>query len=121
MITALFTFATPAPTAEQRRQLEALLDDVTLLNRRSGRFLVEAVDRAQDLLAAYRLLQQWGKEPKIIGAWRQNGTRHPQVPNIDHDEFALVAPDRYDNDGNLLPRPTQFVEIRKIVGWAERQ
>lgn len=117
MITALFTFATPAPTAEQRRQLEALLDDVTLLNRRGGRFLVEAVDRWQDLLAAYRLLQQWGKEPKVIGAWRENGTRHPQVPNIDEAEFILTAPDRYDGDGNALPRPTQFEQIHKFLGW----
>lgn len=121
MITVLFTFATPAPTAEQRRQLAALLDDVTLLNRRSGRFLVEAVDRGQDLLAAYRLLQEWGKAPKIIGAWRENGTRHPQVPDIDHGEFALVAPDRYDADGNTLPRPTQFVQMHKFLGWADKQ
>ena len=119
MITVQFSFASPI-SAAQRRQLTALLDDVQLLNRRNNRFFVEAVDRRDDLQSALNLLTQWGKEPRVIGVWRQDGSRHPQFQTINVAEFIEVAPDVDDGNGNPV-RPVAFVQVHKFLGWSDKQ
>ena len=115
MITVQFSFASPI-SAAQRRQLTALLDDVQLLNRRNNRFFVEAVDRRDDLQSALNLLTQWGKEPRVIGVWREDGSRHPSFPNVNTAEFIEVSPDLADGS-----RPLTFVQVHKFLGWSDKQ
>lgn len=120
MISIQFSVPGPRFTAQQQAAFRQF-GEWTVLNERGALLFVEGVGQEANLSAALAALDAMGRSAKIIGVWMQDGSRHHDYPNVDHDEFAAVAPDRYDADGNALPRRTQFEQVHKYLGWGDKQ
>lgn len=118
-VTMQFSIPAPRFTAEQQETFSSF-GQWTIIGERGGLLFVDGIGPEANLQAALSALTSMGRAAKIIGVWYEDGTKHPDY-TIDHTEFARVAPDRYDSDGNVLPRPAAFAEIHQWAGWPAKE
>lgn len=95
----------------------------TVLNKREGRLLVDAVGEYNDIGDAMRALTAAGRNPTPIGGWKRNGEPLAYYP-LNLTQWLAVAPDVWDmtDPDNPVPmRPTAFIEGHRWAGWGEKQ
>lgn len=94
-----------------------------VLNERDGRLLVDGIGSKADINVVLGMLQQIGREPKVIGAWHPDGGRVAAYP-FDLAAWLEVAPDELDTtdpENPVANRPDSFSEIHAWAGWAPKQ
>lgn len=118
-VTMQFSIPAPRFTTEQQAAFSTF-GQWTIIAERGGLLFVDGIGPEANLQAALSALADMGRAAKIIGVWYEDGTKHPDYA-IDHVEFAKVAPDKYDKDGNAMPRATTFTEIHQWSGWPAKE
>ncbi len=90
-----------------------------VLHEREGRLLVDGIGSKADIDTVLAMLAQFGRDPRIIGAWYPDGAPVAAYPPS-LEAWLEVAPDELDADGTPR-RPTAFTEIHAWAGWAPKQ
>lgn len=116
MINLIFTMNGPRLTDEQAGTFARFAQWV-VLNERNGRLLVDGIGRAEDVAGVMAMLGQLGRNPRAIGAWRDDGSQVAEYPLI-VAEWCEAAPDVMVDE--LPVRPVAFTEIHSWGGWAPK-
>lgn len=122
MITLIFSMLGPRLDDAQADQFSAFAQWV-VLNEREGRILVDGIGAQADITRALSALTAMGRDPRVIGAWHEDGSRVEGF-DIDHAAWCAVAPDlvdRTDPENPVYYRPTQFSETHRWAGWGRKQ
>lgn len=118
-VTMQFSIPAPRFTTEQQEAFSTF-GQWTIIAERGGLLFIDGIGPEDNLNAALSALASMGRSAKIIGVWYEDGTKHPDYI-IDNAEFAKVAPDKFDENGKALPRPTTFTEIHQWAGWPAKE
>ena len=122
-ISVLFSIDDVTLTDQQREAMHQLTGEWTIINRRTGRMLIDALadDSAIPVIAA--ALADY--LPTIYGAWDIHGravltSNYPQNP----DGYLTMMPDviEMDEEGNVIDisRPSEPRFIHSFSGWRAR-
>ena len=117
-VNLLFSMLGPRLTDDQASSFAGLAQ-WTVLHEREGRLLVDGIGDKPNIDLILGALAQFGRQPRIIGAWYPDGAPIAAYP-FSLDNWLDVAPDLIDGEGNAT-RPTGFSEIHGWAGWAEKQ
>jgi len=122
-VSILFSIDDVTLTDQQREAMRQLTGEWTIINRRTGRMLIDALadDSAIPVIAA--ALADYS--PTIYGAWDIHGqavltATYPQNP----DGYLVMMPDvlTMDEEGNVtdISRPSEPKFIHSFSGWRAR-
>lgn len=117
-VNLLFTMLGPRLTDEQAGAFAGMAR-WTVLHERDGRLLVDGIGAKTDIDVVLAMLAQFGRDPRIIGAWYPDGGRVAAFP-FDLAAWLEVAPDELDAEG-VPHRPVAFAEIHGWAGWAPKE
>lgn len=112
-VNLLFSMLGPRLTDDQASSFAGLAQ-WTVLHERDGRLLVDGIGDKPNIDLILATLGQFGREPRIIGAWYPDGAPIAAYP-FSLDNWLDVAP---DVEG---VRPTGFSEIHGWAGWAAKE
>lgn len=117
-VNLLFSMLGPRLTDDQAGAFAGMAQ-WTVLNERDGRLLVDGIGDKPNIDLVLAMLAQFGRDPRIIGAWYPDGARVAAYP-FDLAAWLEVAPDEHDAEGNAI-RPVEFREIHDWAGWALKE
>lgn len=121
-VNLLFSMLGPRLTEGQASAFAGMAQWV-VLHEREGRLLVDGIGSKADIDTVLAMLAQFGRDPRIIGAWYIDGAPVAAYP-FSLENFLEVAPDEFDytDPENPVPvRPARYVEIHSWAGWAPKQ
>lgn len=120
-VNVLFSMVGPPLTDAQMERIQAIgVSGWHVINERRLRLLVSAIGESTAMQAVMRRLDQFNREPRIIGVWRRNGSAIGAYP-FNLQRYLQVAPDDIDPITQQPVRPTQWRETHRWQGWAPKQ